>query len=98
MSLKHDSWLSADKIMRERAHVCAQSTQDKRNSLLLAIKEVTFHHSCIILLITQTISGSVWEGNAQDCEYLEAILEAGYHIGKIPCQLTGLILFACLRG
>ena len=45
------------------------------------ISEVTFHHFCHILLVTQTNPDTVWEG-LQGCEYQEVriiwvILEVG---------------------
>lgn len=48
------------------------------------ISEVTYHHFRLILSVTQTNPGTVWEGTTQGCEYQElgitgAILEAGYH-------------------
>lgn len=46
--------------------------------------EVTYYHFCHILLITQTYTGTRWEGTTQACEFQKVgvtrtILEAGYH-------------------
>lgn len=46
------------------------------------VSEVTYYHSCNILLVTQFNPETVWEGT--ECEYQEtgslgSMLEAGYH-------------------
>lgn len=44
--------------------------------------EVSYHHFCCSLLVTQTNRCTLWEGTIQECEYqkeasLEAVLDSG---------------------
>ena len=41
------------------------------------IVEVTYHHFCYFLLVTQTNSGVIWERTTQECEYQEAKIIRG---------------------
>ena len=48
------------------------------------ILEMLYHHFCHILLVTQTTTGTVWEGTTQGCEYQEVGIICGHLGGWLP--------------